>query len=355
MGHLICQKILNYINDETHLSLIIKYKSYLMAFTVETKMKAIYHYGMNKSLRKTAKRFSISKSTLQRWIQICNSTRIDKMLNVKKFYKVNNQIIIAVQDAVKRFPFITLKDLQTIIRRSFNISLSHETVRRIIRSLKITRKRASIKVIKSKTYWNLLQEKRRIFMETYIPINIDTIISIDETSVCSNLFPKYGYNEKGKRLHVPLRSYKTRKINVIMAVSSRRIEHIQLSKDNTNSVVFIDFINRLILSLDNSISRVFIMDNVSFHKNKKVEHLINSYGHRLLFTPPYSPDTNPIENAFSVLKHRVRKDFGKPFLLVLLALKNIQIHQSQLTSMFIRAKRADVTSIAPELFRWIPE
>ena len=42
------------------------------------------------------------------------------------------------------------------------------------------------------------------------------------------------------------------------------------------------------------------MDNASFHK--RVQRLLNRYGHRLLFLPPYSPDLNPIEKKWAQAK-----------------------------------------------------
>ena len=44
------------------------------------------------------------------------------------------------------------------------------------------------------------------------------------------------------------------------------------------------------------------MDNVSFHKSKKIKKLVEDSGNHLLFIPPYSPDFNPIEEVFSKLK-----------------------------------------------------
>ena len=52
---------------------------------------------------------------------------------------------------------------------------------------------------------------------------------------------------------------------------------------------------------------VVIMDNLSSHKGVKVRAAIEAAGARLLFLPPYSPDFNPIENAFSKLKAFLRK------------------------------------------------
>jgi hypothetical protein len=51
---------------------------------------------------------------------------------------------------------------------------------------------------------------------------------------------------------------------------------------------------------------IFIFDNVSFHHSKKVLELINNSGHKYIFTPPYSPNLNPIENVNSIVKHEIK-------------------------------------------------
>ena len=52
---------------------------------------------------------------------------------------------------------------------------------------------------------------------------------------------------------------------------------------------------------------VVIMDNLSSHKGPRTRELIEAAGARLLFLPPYNPDFNPIEKAFSKLKALLRK------------------------------------------------
>jgi transposase len=52
---------------------------------------------------------------------------------------------------------------------------------------------------------------------------------------------------------------------------------------------------------------VVIMDNLSSHKGADVRELIEAAGATLRFLPPYSPDFNPIEQAFSKLKAHLRK------------------------------------------------
>ncbi len=52
---------------------------------------------------------------------------------------------------------------------------------------------------------------------------------------------------------------------------------------------------------------VIIMDNLSSHKRPSVRDAIEAAGATLLYLPPYSPDFNPIENAFAKLKALLRK------------------------------------------------
>ena len=52
---------------------------------------------------------------------------------------------------------------------------------------------------------------------------------------------------------------------------------------------------------------IVVMDNLSSHKGPQVKAMIEAVGASLLYLPPYSPDFNPIENAFAKLKALLRK------------------------------------------------
>jgi transposase len=53
--------------------------------------------------------------------------------------------------------------------------------------------------------------------------------------------------------------------------------------------------------------QIVVMDNLSSHKGSRVRVLIEAQGCELLYLPPYSPDFNPIEEAFSKVKGILRK------------------------------------------------
>jgi len=52
---------------------------------------------------------------------------------------------------------------------------------------------------------------------------------------------------------------------------------------------------------------IVVMDNLPAHKVAGIRQAIEARGARLLYLPPYSPDLNPIENAFAKFKAHVRK------------------------------------------------
>ncbi len=53
--------------------------------------------------------------------------------------------------------------------------------------------------------------------------------------------------------------------------------------------------------------QVVIMDNAAFHKSKKTKELIEAAQCKLIYQPPYSPDLNPIEKQWAVLKREYKK------------------------------------------------
>ena len=53
--------------------------------------------------------------------------------------------------------------------------------------------------------------------------------------------------------------------------------------------------------------QIVVMDNLCAHKGERVRELVESMGCELLYLPPYSPDLNPIEEAFSKMKGILRK------------------------------------------------
>jgi transposase len=74
----------------------------------------------------------------------------------------------------------------------------------------------------------------------------------------------------------------------------------------TNREVFETYVEQ-ILAPPLRKGQVVVMDNLTAHKGERVKELIEHRGCELMYLPPYSPDFNPIEEAFSKIKGLVRK------------------------------------------------
>ena len=74
----------------------------------------------------------------------------------------------------------------------------------------------------------------------------------------------------------------------------------------TDGDVFLAFVEQLLVPTLKK-DDVVVLDNLSAHKVKGVQELIEGAGANLLYLSPYSPDFNPIEQCWSKLKHLLRK------------------------------------------------
>ena len=78
---------------------------------------------------------------------------------------------------------------------------------------------------------------------------------------------------------------------------------VTLFTSTINTDIFLRWIEK---DLINKIPKntVFVMDNASFHKSTKIKLILEQNGHTLEFLPPYSPDLNPIEQTFALIKRK---------------------------------------------------
>ena len=72
-------------------------------------------------------------------------------------------------------------------------------------------------------------------------------------------------------------------------------------EDSTTREVFEAYLERVLVASLRP-GQVVVMDNLTAHKGGRVRDLIEGRGCQLLYLPPYSPDFNPIEEAFAKLK-----------------------------------------------------
>ena len=135
---------------------------------------------------------------------------------------------------------------------------------------------------------------------------MENFIFIDETDANLNMTPVYGRSPCNERVYGDKPVAWGDRISTVGAMSLNGIETALCFEGTLNGAVFLYFIENFPVPLLKP-HHVVVMDNASPHKNTKVEELIKMTGASLVYLPPYSPDLNPIENAWSKLKQHLRK------------------------------------------------
>ncbi len=74
-----------------------------------------------------------------------------------------------------------------------------------------------------------------------------------------------------------------------------------LYEGSTSAIWFNQWLEKHLLKTLNPDSTI-IMDNAAFYKKEKIHAMAEAAGHNVLFLPPYSPDFNPIEQEFAIIK-----------------------------------------------------
>ena len=328
-------------------------------YKIDLVMEALSLYENNKSFKKTSKilqtkyKLKITRQTVSNWYKwmktdvnkICKK-RITKdycnniILSKQKNFNIN--IINDINKLIINDPFITRNDVINSIYTKYKIKLSQNSISSIYKKLNLTRKKPRHYIVKSIDFLDKLIIKRNEFnkeisivfkieVETNLnfyfvsynaknnilslkilfdgyKINIDNIISIDEAGFNSLNNIDKGLSVKGKRINVPITDKKIKNKSLICAVTINGIIHNEIHESGVNGVIFKDFIQKIINKLTTP-NHYFIFDNVPFHHNKAMLKLITDSGHHYMFTPPYSPNNNPIETIFGIIKVNFKKAY----------------------------------------------
>lgn len=131
------------------------------------------------------------------------------------------------------------------------------------------------------------------------------LVFIDESGARTNLVRQYGRCLRGQRLvaYAPHGHWKT--TTFVVALREEGLTAPMVLDGAMNGKAFLAYVRQVLMP---TLQRddLVVLDNLSSHKAAGVREAIEQAGARLMYLPPYSPDLNPIELAFSKLKWLLR-------------------------------------------------
>ena len=148
--------------------------------------------------------------------------------------------------------------------------------------------------------------RRWAWFESQLDLDPAKLVFIDETWASTNMVRTRGRAPRGERLRasVPHGHWKT--TTFVAGLRNTGMVAPMVRDGPINGRAFQAYVNQVLVP-ELKPGAVVAMDNLGSHKGAAVRTSMESAGASLLYLPPYSPDFNPIENAFSKLKALLRK------------------------------------------------
>ena len=132
-------------------------------------------------------------------------------------------------------------------------------------------------------------------------------VFVDEMGANTSLSPLRAWSRRGERAYCLVPRNRGKNTTLLASMSVEGMGPSVAVEGTTDREVFEAYLEEVLVP---SLRRdqIVVMDNLSAHKSERVRELVESTGcELLLYLPPYSPDLNPIEEAFSKIKGILRK------------------------------------------------
>ena len=137
-------------------------------------------------------------------------------------------------------------------------------------------------------------------------IDAERIVFVDEMGSNTSLRPLYAWSPKGKRAFGSAPRNWGKNVTLLASITPEGLGPCLAVEGPTTREVFEAYLER-VLAPTLRPGRVVVVDNLSAHKGGRVREIVEGRGCELLYLPPYSPDLNPIEQAFSKIKGLLRR------------------------------------------------
>lgn len=137
-------------------------------------------------------------------------------------------------------------------------------------------------------------------------IDLARLVFVDEMGADVSLTPLHAWSRRGKRAFGSTPRNWGKNVTLLASITRRGLGPCLAVEGATTREVFETYLEHVLVPTLKP-GQMVVMDNLSAHKGGRVKEIIEEQGCELLYLPPYSPDFNPIEQAFSKVKGRLRR------------------------------------------------
>lgn len=254
-----------------------------------------------------AKNLNVDPSTVQRTIKLFEET--GGVYSIQGYRESTEKSLTScdkftILETVVENPSLYLSEIQQDLLMSTGTQISVPTISKYLHKSGFSHKKLMfIAQQRSET----LRQQFKSHISVYDP---SMLVFIDECgSDHKSALRKYGYAVRGKRAITGKLLLRGKRLTAIGIMCIDGMLDVYVTDGTVNGDIFYSFVERCLLPQllpfnGTNPRSVVVMDNAAIHHVQNVVELIESTGAMVEFLPPYSPDLNPIEEAFSKVKSK---------------------------------------------------
>jgi transposase len=137
-------------------------------------------------------------------------------------------------------------------------------------------------------------------------VDVERLVFVDEMGTNVSLCSLYAWSRRGERAHAKVPRNWGKNVTLLASITHRGLGPCLAVEGPTTREVFETYLERVLAPALRP-GQVVVLDNLSSHKGGRVKEIVEGAGCEFVYLPPYSPDYNPIEQAFSKVKGLLRK------------------------------------------------
>lgn len=197
------------------------------------------------------------------------------------------------------------KEISDVVFQKHNIRLSQPTISRKIGKINFTRKKLALVPVERNSEEKI--NARAIYANQMINIPDSNLIFLDETGFNEHTSRGYGYSSCNVKAYQNVPANKGVNRSLVCIIGSEGLITYSYRVGSYNSALFKNFLEEKLLPYFRAHpNKVLVMDNARIHKAETIQSFFASHNIPVKFLVPYSPQLNPIEEFFSMIKSRFK-------------------------------------------------
>ncbi len=266
----------------------------------------IFNYSLTHSIRKTARIFQVSPNTVYLlkclFIETGNLNPRDHPLEHSHLITPEGEMYLCL--LLSEENDLTLTELIERYELAYGIRVSIGTMYNTLERLRITRKKKTFSDPKKNS--DAAQVDKENYDEQLEMIAPEQRLYLDETGSCLNMSPLYGRSQEGERAYDQKPTYPSTTVSTVAILSENGMKAEYTYSGSLNAKLFILYLDTFVLPIIEN-KQTLIMDRHPVHRAKTVQKYLHQNNIKFLYLPAYSPELNPIEEAFSKIKQYIKK------------------------------------------------